>query len=132
MQLRPDVPQTLAALRARGLALGIITNGKTAVQNATIDAVGLREYFSAIVISEACGFRKPDPQIFQQALSALSQSSVQAVYVGDHPQSDVEGARAAGLHAVWFAGVHTWPDALKSPEYQITEIPQLLTILDRK
>jgi len=129
MQLRPDVHQTLGALQQRGLSLGMITNGKTNVQNATIDATNLREYFSVIIISEACGFRKPDPQIFHLALSALQTSPEQAVYIGDHPQSDIEGARNAGLYTVWFAGVHAWSEALLPPKYQITQLSQLLDVL---
>jgi putative hydrolase of the HAD superfamily len=129
MQLRPDVHSTLVELQRRGLRLGIITNGKTAVQNATIDATNLRDYFSVIIISEASGFRKPDPQIFHLALSALNTRPENAIYVGDHPQSDVEGALNAGLQAVWFADVHPWPQDLLRPQYQITHIAQLLDLL---
>jgi putative hydrolase of the HAD superfamily len=130
MCLRPDVHETLGELQRRGLRLGIITNGKTAVQNATIDAINLRDYFSSIIISEASGFRKPDPQIFQLALSALNTAPENAIYVGDHPHSDVEGARNAGLQAVWFAGVHPCSEDLPPPQYQITRIAQLLSMFD--
>ncbi len=129
MQLRPDIHETFDQLQRRGLHLGIITNGKTDVQNATIDATNLRQYFSNIIISEASGFRKPDPQIFRLALSALDTAPEDAVYVGDHPQSDVEGARNAGLKAVWFAGVHPWPEGLEPPSHQITHITHLLALI---
>ncbi|MBA3869558.1 MAG: HAD family hydrolase [Anaerolineae bacterium] len=129
MQLRPDVHATLKELLHRDLRLGIITNGKTDVQNATIDATYLREYFSIVVISEASGFRKPDPQIFNLALSVLNVAPQNAVYIGDHPQSDVEGARNAGLEAIWFAGVHPWPETLPPPQHQITQMAQLLELL---
>ncbi len=129
MQLRPAVHETLEELQRRGFTLGMITNGKTDVQNATIDATNLRKYFLVIIISEASGFRKPDPRIFHLALSSLKILPEHGVYIGDHPQSDVEGARIAGLQAIWFAGVHAWPEGLQPPSHQITHIAQLLDLI---
>lgn len=131
MQLRLGVHETLKELQRRDYQLGIITNGKTDVQSATIDAVNIKPYFSTIVISEASGFRKPDSRIFHLALSQLHVRPENAVYVGDHPLADVQGARDAGLQAIWFAGMHPWPQALTPPQHQITQIPQLLYLLGK-
>lgn len=49
------VPATLVELRQRGKRLGIITNGVAAVQNATIDALGVRGSMDVILISETEG-----------------------------------------------------------------------------
>ena len=129
MQLRLGVQQVLEKLHHKGFHLGIVTNGKTDVQNATIDAIHIRKYFTTVVISEECGFRKPEPQIFYLALSTLNVAPENAVYIGDYPQADIEGARNAGLQAVWFAGVHPWPEDLTPPQYQLTEMTQLLDII---
>lgn len=129
MQLRPGTEQTLAELRQSRYRLGIVSNGKAAVQNATIDALGIREYFNTIIISETAGVRKPDPRIFHMALSLLRARPESAMFVGDHPRTDVQGARGAGLQAVWFAGAHEWPSELKPPEHQITEMAQVLKLV---
>jgi len=57
--------------------------------------------FDAILISDAEGISKPDPRIFHRALEGLHVNSAQAVFVGDHPEVDVAGARAAGMRAIW-------------------------------
>ena len=43
----------------------------------------------------------PDPEIFQRALERCGVEPCQALFVGDHPDVDVAGARRAGLVAVW-------------------------------
>lgn len=129
MELRADVVSTLKQLQTSGRKIGMITNGKTNVQNATIDAIGVRAYFDTILVSETVGLRKPDARIFELALQQLDVSPCEAIYVGDHPTSDIQGAQNAGMRAIWFAGVHDWDEALTEPEFQIHEIAQLLDIL---
>jgi putative hydrolase of the HAD superfamily len=129
MQPRYGVQSTLEALAARRCKLGIVSNGRTTVQNATLDVLHIRPLLDTIVISEEAGLRKPDSAIFHLALSKLNATPEQALFVGDHPQADVEGARQAGLRAVWFSGVHEWPNDLTAPEFTISEIPQLLDVI---
>lgn len=129
MQPREGMQATLEALAARGIALGIVSNGQTVAQNGTLDVLHIRPLLGTVVISEEVGLRKPDPAIFHLALSHLNVAPENAVYVGDHPRADVEGARQAGLRAVWFSGIHSWPDDLPAPEYEISELGQLLEIL---
>ncbi len=83
--------------------LGIITNGKADMQNAKIDALGIRSRFSVILISSEVGVRKPDPSIFHMACGMLGVSPARAAFVGDNPIADVAGALSAGLRAVWLS-----------------------------
>ncbi len=129
MQLRVGAIETLDGLRRRGYPLGIITNGKTLVQNATIDAVGIRDYFNLILVSETVGVRKPDPRLFHLALEGLQTQAHATLFVGDHPQADIEGARGAGLQTAWLAGMHPWPLDLEPADYVLSELPLLLAIL---
>ena len=99
--LFPDVVQTLAALRASGLKLGLITNGSVRMQSRKLECLALSSVFDAILISDAEGISKPDRRIFQRALDRLEVSPAQAVFVGDHPEVDVAGARSAGMRAIW-------------------------------
>ncbi len=61
---------------------------------------GLGEALDGIVTSAQVGSRKPDPAIFRPALRLARCSATEAVYVGDTPAEDVEGARAAGIPAL--------------------------------
>lgn len=129
MQPRWGVVSTLETLKARGYQLGIVTNGQTRVQNATLDVLHIRPLMSAIVISEEASVRKPDPRIFQLALSQLNALPEQTLYIGDHPVNDIGGAHAAGLRTVWLSGIHAWPADLPSAEFEISEIAQILDLL---
>jgi len=54
-----------------------------------------------VVISEDVGVVKPAPAIFEIALRQLGCASAQAVMVGNSWETDILGARQAGLSAVW-------------------------------
>jgi putative hydrolase of the HAD superfamily len=96
-----DASSTLRALRRRGLKTGLITNGRAVTQNGTIDAIDIRELLDTISISEVEGVRKPDQRIFARAVERLELAPSDCTFVGDHPEVDVAGARAAGLQAIW-------------------------------
>jgi putative hydrolase of the HAD superfamily len=99
--LPADTASTLQALRAQDRTLGVITNGGTERQQAKLRALGLEDAFDVVLISEAEGVRKPSPEIFQRALRRHGIESSAAMFIGDHPLMDVEGARSAGLLPVW-------------------------------
>src|SRR5690606_29512158 len=91
----------LDELKRRNLKLGIITNGKGQFQMDNIKALGIESYFDAILVSEWEGIKKPDPQIFTRALNRLNVSASESIFVGDHPENDVEAAKNVGMIGVW-------------------------------
>jgi putative hydrolase of the HAD superfamily len=99
--LFPDAAQTLSCLRTSGLKLGVITNGSIRMQSRKLQCRALAPMFDTILISDAEGISKPDPRIFHRALERLEISPARSVFVGDHPEVDVAGARAAGMQAIW-------------------------------
>jgi putative hydrolase of the HAD superfamily len=99
--LFPDAVQTLAALRASGLKLGLITNGSLRMQSRKLECLSLSSTFDVVLISAAEGVSKPDREIFERALRRLDADAARTIFVGDHPEVDIEGARAAGMFAVW-------------------------------
>jgi len=99
--LFPDAARTLSVLRTSGLKLGLITNGSLRMQSRKLQCLALAPMFDTILISDAEGIAKPDPQIFHRALERLNVSPARSVFVGDHPELDVAGARAAGMQAIW-------------------------------
>ena len=99
--LFPDAAQTLSCLRTSGLKLGVITNGSLRMQSGKLQCLALTPMFDTILISDAEGISKPDPRIFHRALERLDISPARSVFVGDHPEVDVAGARAAGMQAIW-------------------------------
>ena len=128
--LPEDVTSTLNTLSANGKTLGIITNGSSERQQAKIDALGIRSWFNAIVVSEEVGLRKPDPAIFHKALSMSRSAPEDAIFVGDNPTADIEGAIGAGLRAVWKA-VPYWHLA-RNDVPRIDRLSELLPLVARK
>lgn len=123
----PLLRETLEALKKEGYSLGLITNGKGEFQMRSIRALGIEYDFKTILISEIVGLRKPDPEIFRQALRNLNCEPQHSVYVGDNPEVDINGARKAGMHTIWkqdddFAG-HVETDATFG---ELSELPPII------
>jgi putative hydrolase of the HAD superfamily len=95
----PDVRPTLAALKARGLRLGLVSNFDGRLVS-ICNGLGIAGDFEVLVMSGRVGAAKPDPRIFEFALARLGVDAAETVHVGDSEREDVEGARAAGLRAI--------------------------------
>ncbi|MBX7192249.1 MAG: HAD family hydrolase [Sandaracinaceae bacterium] len=103
------LPHALARLRAAGLRVGIVSNSEGKLPD-VFARVGLGDAFEIIVDSHHEGVRKPDPEIFRRALARLRVEASRAIYLGDIPGIDVDGARAAGLDAVLVDALDFYPD----------------------
>jgi len=101
MTLFPGVHAALGALRARGVALALVTNGDRRHQRRKIDDHGLGAFFDAILIEGELGVGKPDEEVYRQALAALSVAATEASMVGDHLEWDVGAPQRLGLTGVW-------------------------------
>ncbi|SEN46143.1 putative hydrolase of the HAD superfamily [Nonomuraea pusilla] len=98
--LNAELTAYLRGLRPR-CRTGIVSNsfvGATAREQA---AYGFGDLVDVLVYSHEAGVAKPDPRIFHLACERLGVAPGQAVFLDDH-EPYVEGARAAGLHAVRF------------------------------
>jgi HAD superfamily hydrolase (TIGR01549 family) len=91
-----DVPPTLAAFRARGLKLVVVSNANGRLRH-LFDRVGLTGYFDAVLDSHEWGVEKPDARLFRLALDHAQAAPETTAHVGDLFHIDVAGARAAGL-----------------------------------
>ena len=95
-----DVADALSRLKESHL-MALVTNGAGCLQREKLAASGLSDHFEAVVVSADLGVAKPDPSVFEYALSELGAEREHAVMVGDSISKDVDGAIAAGLGAVW-------------------------------
>jgi len=90
-----DVLPVLTQLSTR-VKVGSISNGV-----ADLEEIGIAHHFHYSIAAHQSGTAKPDPVIFHRACDALGVLPAEAVYVGDDPVLDVQGAQQAGLRAVW-------------------------------
>jgi 2-haloacid dehalogenase len=97
---RPPLrPGTRAFLADVSLPICVVSDADRDDLAAAIAWHGL--VFTAVVTSEEVGAYKPDPAMFTQALAALSLDPDEVLHVGDSLRSDIRGAAAAGIRAVW-------------------------------
>jgi len=98
----PDESRRLLHELAGRHRLGLISNfdhAETIWRLLARFAIG--DLFAVTLVSIEFGRRKPHPSIFAEALRRLEVDAGEALYVGDSLIEDVDGARAAGLDAVW-------------------------------
>jgi putative hydrolase of the HAD superfamily len=128
---RLGLVETLTALHAQGIRLGVVTNGTVRRQQAKLEKLRIHPYLSTIVISEAVQVKKPDRRIFAQALTEVGCRASQAWFVGDHPVNDILGAAAAGLRPIWLIGMHPWPPDHPAPQWQIETLTELVQMVQQ-
>ncbi len=97
----PNLFEMLNELKQKSLKLGLITNGKEQFQMDNVKALGLESHFPIILISEKEGISKPNPILFHRALTFFDVLPEEAIYIGDHPENDYNGAKNAGLKVIW-------------------------------
>jgi putative hydrolase of the HAD superfamily len=99
----PGVVETLARLRAAGIASGLVSDGLSAVQRRKLEALPtVRRQLDLVVLTDELGptHAKPSPVSFRVACRMLAVDPAAAVYVANDPRKDFAGARAAGLSTI--------------------------------
>jgi len=96
--------ELLAALKVLDapVRIAVVSNNILEEQEGKIAHCGFAPFLDALVVSEAVGVTKPNPAIFEHALAELGCPPSEAVMIGDSWAADIEGARAAGIRAIWF------------------------------
>jgi len=105
----PGVREALTRLTEVGLRLAVVSNSDGSVEAGLVDQ-GLRDHFFAVVDSQVVGYEKPDPRIFEAALSRIGSAPERTLHVGDLFSADVVGARRAGVHALLLDPFGDWED----------------------
>lgn len=125
----PGAATLLDALDAATIPWGVVTNGGRN-QLRKLDKLGLNDRAACILVSELVGMRKPDPAIFHAAATQLGIEPSQILFAGDHPESDVGGATAAGMRTAWLRHGRDWPTDLVPlrPDYLIDSLAELVRI----
>lgn len=119
--------EMLDKLQQQNYLLGIITNGRGQFQARAIEGLGIRDYFDTVLISEVEQIRKPQVEIFQKAMKQLSVSASDSVFVGDHPEADIAGAKGAMMKTIWKRN-SSWSEAKEADAIidELSEIPLIL------
>lgn len=123
--LFPNAIETLDYLK-RKYTLHLISNGFKEACQSKLKHSNLAPYFKTIVISELFGVNKPDPRIFEHALSQGEALKAYSIMIGDNIDADVRGAQNVGMDAIFFnpVGQHK-PNDIKHMIVDLKELQEL-------
>lgn len=101
MTPNPGAKEALAALKDRGLVIGIGTNMTADCQFEKLIRLGMMPYVDFIVTSEEVTAEKPDRKLFDCCAEKAGCAAGECAFVGDNLKADVFGAIAAGMRGIW-------------------------------
>lgn len=119
----------LPALQTLGQRYRLLTasNG-----NADLETIGIAKYFEHSVSARRVGAMKPDPRLFHACLQGRDLTAAEVLYVGDDPLLDVEGARGAGMQAIWLNREgRAWPVNASPRPISVHTLTELAALLAR-
>lgn len=93
-------PEVLAEVRDAGHTLVAVTNGFRCYQEPVLRAIGLLDYFTAMITPEAAGAAKPEAGIYRAA-ETYAGGTGPLIHIGDTLPHDVAGAKRAGWLAIY-------------------------------
>ncbi len=127
----PGVKATLKRLKKRGIKLAIVTDAPRLKACQRLDSMGIAGYFDAVVGLEDTGKKKPSALPFRKALRLLKVKPEEAMHVGDRPERDLKGAKAAGMKTCLadYGYVHQPNKGFIRPDCKIKRIEELLRIV---
>lgn len=126
LELYPGVKSVLDELK-KDYQLAAVSDAQKVWAMPELNALGLSDYFSPIVISSDLGYRKPDERIFQNALDEMKVSADEVIFIGNDMYRDVLGGHKAGFRTIYFkSNQGDQRSRGVEPDYIIYEFSQLL------
>ena len=125
-----DVADTLGALHAKGLPLGLVTNKPTPFVAPLLEALDIAKYFSVVIGGDDVQNKKPHPDPLLLVASKLGIKPEQLLFVGDS-RNDIQAAKAAGCPSVGLTYGYNYGEsiALSQPDVIYDRINELLPVL---
>ncbi|ANP74488.1 haloacid dehalogenase type II [Cryobacterium arcticum] len=129
LKLHSDVPEGVRALMGSGMRLVTLSNGSAEVARSLLAAAELEGHFEALLSVEDAGAWKPMRAAYDYAAQACGVRPAELLLVAVHPW-DIHGAAEAGLATAWLnrAG-DTYPSYFTAPDYTVTRLAELATLL---
>jgi putative hydrolase of the HAD superfamily len=115
-------------LKQKGYRIHMCSNGFHEVQYKKLKACGLKDYFHTVILSEDAGVNKPSPLFFEYALRQSGAKTDTTIMIGDNFQTDILGAKHAGLDTIYFK---RWKDspATEPITYEAETLKDIMNIL---
>jgi len=92
---------------------------------------GILKFFKATIFSDEVGYYKLNPIMFNIALKKLNGTPEKAVHIGDLLETDIKGARNAGMYTVWIKNNYNLKKNEIKPNYIINNLFELFKCIDQ-
>jgi 2-haloacid dehalogenase len=96
----PEVPETLARLKAAGLKTAILSNGSPGMLQAAVDNAGIEALLDAVLSVEEAGVFKTHPSVYRLAVDRMGVPA-SAISFQSSNAWDAHAASAFGMRVVW-------------------------------
>jgi 2-haloacid dehalogenase len=115
----------------RKIPMIIVTNGIGTVQHKRLLNSGINPYIDLMIVSEECGYSKPDKRIFDYTLNQLqtTNSLKKILMIGDKLETDILGANNTEIDSCWFNPLNLNNTTDISPKFEINSLLEVLKIL---
>lgn len=113
IRLYPKVQESLAELKEQGKHIYLLTNAQRAFTEYELRMLKIEDYFDGIYISSDYGVKKPNKLFFEKMIEESGINPAQSVMIGNDMICDIEGAKNAGLDAIYIQ-TNLSPDYPKS------------------
>ena len=112
IRLYPNVIESLKKLRQQGFRLWLLSNAQEMFTRFELNHLGLQDLFDGIYLSSCYECRKPDIRFFRALLQEQKLSPAQCLMIGNDRETDIAGAKAAGIATFYMHTSLTPPDQL--------------------
>lgn len=130
VQPRPEVLAGLDRLRDAGWAVGVVTNGTQDMQWATLTAADLPDHVDSWGISGEVGHAKPERALFETVAQRCGVGlDAGGWMIGNSPDSDVAGGKAAGLRTIWIRHGQQWAADAEPPDHSVEDVIEAFDLI---
>jgi 2-haloacid dehalogenase len=121
----PEIPGTLAALKARDFRLAILSNGSPSMLDAMVSNAGLAGAFERVFSVDAVRAYKTDPRVYQYALDQLGLQAGEVCFCSSNGW-DAYAASAFGMKVAWINRYGQRPERLPgAPDLMLKTLAEL-------
>jgi putative hydrolase of the HAD superfamily len=105
--------------------LGTITNG-----NASLETIGIKNYFDFEVKASEVGHMKPRKEIFEAVMGIAKCKPSEIIHVGDSYEKDIIGAISVNMNYIWI-NHNNEPEKKANKKYIIKNFNEITEVLEK-
>lgn len=125
-----EVAAQLAAMRARGHGLGVLSNGSPDMLAGGLVSAGIHDQLDHVLSVDALKLYKPDPRVYAMVQDAFGCAAEEVTFFSSN-NWDIAGAGSFGFRTIWVnRGGKTWDALPERPHHIVASLAEAMTLID--